>query len=164
MKEMFDSVRAVFLAILFELLAYLKPLGDEIFILAMVFIVNFVAGYITDIAVNKGRFQFKKAWRCVTEITVFFLMAVVVFTFGEKKNWNEGALQCVSFLTYVITYFYSLNILKNLKHLFKTHTIAHKVFSFLYYVMSVEFIKKIPFLVDFINLEGNVNDCNNKEK
>lgn len=148
---MLDKVKAFLVAIVAEIWAYLHPLGDEIFILAMIFIINFFAGLIVDIVVNNGTFQFKKAWRCIVEVTVFFLMVVVIYTYGEKKGWNDGALQCVSFLTYVITYFYSLNILKNMKLLFKTHTIAWKVFSFLYYVMSVEFIKKIPYLADFVN-------------
>ena len=145
-----ESIRTAVAAIAFELLAYFRPLGDEVFILAMVFVCNFFVGLITAICVEGDRFRFKKAWRCISEITVFFAMSLFIFCFGEKKGWNVGATQCVSFLTYIITWFYGQNILRNLRHLFREGTAAYSVVSFLYYVLSVEFIKKIPYLQEWV--------------
>lgn len=148
-----NTIKTTIVAIIFEILAYFKPLGDEIFLLSMIFLVNFLAGLIADIVVNHDHFQFRKAWRCIVELTTFFAMVVFIFIFGEKKGWNVGALQCVSFLTYVICWFYSQNILKNLKSLFKPDTDAHKVISFLYWLVSIEFVKKIPYLKDWVENE-----------
>ena len=80
-----------------------------------------------------------------------------MFSIGERKNDTEGVLQMVSFVTYVVIWFYSQNILRNLKLLFKTGTM-HNIFAFLYYIVSVEFVKRIPFLVEYFELDSSNND------
>lgn len=149
---MVEYFKTFVVAIALQILSYLHPLGDEIFILAMIFVLNFFCGFLVDLIVNNGGFKFKKAWRCVTELTLFFALVVFVYTYGEKKGHSEGAIQCVSFITYVITYFYGLNSLRNLKLLFKENTSGYRVMSFLYYFLSIEFVKKIPHLADFLNV------------
>lgn len=144
-----DSIKTLIVGLAVNLLAYFRPIGDEVFLLAMVFLINFMTGLVADIVINGNSFEFRKAWRCINEVTVFFGMALFIFMFGEKKGWPGGATQCVSFLTYVITWFYSQNVLRNLRILFRRGTVAYKVTDFLYYVLSVEFIKKIPFLQEW---------------
>lgn len=143
------------MAVTMQMLAYFKPLDDEIFILSMIFIVNFCAGLINDLIVRNNSFSFKKAWRCIKEVTIFFTMCLVIFTFGEKKGWEDRSTQAVSFLTYVIAWFYSQNSLRNLKELFKPGSAAYGVISFLYYIVSVEFVKKIPYLKKWLNDVNN---------
>ena len=155
---LWDNIKTTVVAVTMQMLAYFKPLDDEIFILCMIFIVNFVSGLLNDLIVNNNSFSFKKAWRCVTEVTVFFTMCLVIFTFGEKKGWEDRSTQAVSFLTYVITWFYSQNILRNLKGMMTPGSAAHGVISFLYYVVSVEFVKKIPYLKQWMN-ETNKRKC-----
>lgn len=146
-----NNIKTVIVAITANLLAYFEPLGDEMFILSMVFVVNFFAGLVTDISVNGERFKFIKAWRCIKEVMVFFAMCFFIFTFGEKKGWTDGATQSVSFLTYVITWFYGQNILRNVRDLFRQGSTAYNVVSFLYYILSVEFVKKIPHLQEWVS-------------
>ncbi len=148
-----DALKAMVVAICIDMLAYFRPLGDEIFILAMVFFVNFLCGLMNDIIVRHDTFHFRKAWSCIVQLTTFFAMVFFIYTYGEKKGWNVGAIQCVSFLTYVITWFYTQNSLKNLKELFKQNTPPRRVCEFLYYILSVEFIKHIPFLTKYLDIE-----------
>lgn len=155
---LWDNIKTTVVAVTMQMLAYFKPLDDELFILWMIFIVNFMAGLINDLIVNNGSFSFKKAWRCVTEVSMFFFMCLVIFTFGEKKGWADRSTQAVSFLTYVITWFYSQNILRNLKGLTMQGSAAHGVITFLYYIVSVEFVKKIPYLKQWVT-DMNRNTC-----
>lgn len=154
----FDAFKAVVVGICVEMLAYFRPLGDEIFILAMVFFVNFMCGLANDIIVKHDTFRFRKAWNCIVQLTTFFAMVFFVYTYGEKKGWNEGAIQCVSFLTYVVTWFYTQNSLKNLKELFKQNTPPRRVCEFLFFILSVEFIKHIPFLTRYLDLEESAEE------
>lgn len=80
---------------------------------------------------------------------VFFLLVAAIYFIGDHKGNPDGALQCVSFITYSIFYFYGVNILRNLKLMATSGTAFYKVVSFLYYVVSVEFIKHIPFLTNY---------------
>lgn len=155
---LWDNIKTTVVAVTMQMLAYFKPLDDELFILWMIFIVNFASGLLNDLIVNNSSFSFRKAWRCVTEVSMFFFMCLVIFTFGEKKGWEDRSTQAVSFLTYVITWFYSQNILRNLKSMMRQGSAAHEVISFLYYVVSVEFVKKIPYLKQWM-VESNRRKC-----
>lgn len=147
-----NKLTTAIVALFFQILAYLYPLGNEIFILAMVFVANFFTGMSTDLVVNDSSFSFKKAWRCIKELTTFFALVCFVYTFGEKKGSPEGAVQCVSFITYVVTWFYSQNILRNIRALFRKETAAYRIIDFFYYIVSVEFVKNIKFLSTWIEV------------
>ena len=153
-----DTLKAICAAIVLEALAYFKPIGDEIFLLSMVFVVNFFAGLFAAYIVEGDRFRFKKAFRCVIELFFFFAMSLVIFTYGEKKGWGIGATQSVGFLTYVVTWFYLQNILRNLEKLFREGTPPYRILAFLYYLVSVEWVKKIPGLSDWLRSTGELEE------
>lgn len=145
-----EQVRNVVVGVVLSLLAYLKPIEGELSALFLIFFLNFLFGDLTG-AIAKGEdFNFKKALRCIGEATVFFVLCVAVFMMGKFKGKDAGALQCVSFITYVVIYFYTKNILRNLKILFKDGTTPWMVVSFLYYVLRFKFIEKIPYLSDYL--------------
>lgn len=95
-------------------------------------------------------FSFKKAWRCIVEATIFFALVSCIYFIGEHKGNPEGALQCVSFITYSVFYFYGVNILRNIKEILPNSSNGYKVVAFLHYVLSVEFIKNIPYLTNYL--------------
>lgn len=133
--------------------AYLNPISGEIKSLLAVFVINFLFGLLTALLINKESFSFKKAWRCIWEATVFFALVCFIYFIGEHKGNPAGALQCVSFITYSVFYFYGVNILRNIKELLPNSSNGYKVVAFLHYVVSVEFIKNIPGLTNY--LKGN---------
>ena len=49
-------------------------------------------------------FDFKKAWRCIVEATIFFLIVTCIYLVGKLKDQGEAAVQCVSSVSYVVTY------------------------------------------------------------
>lgn len=150
---MVEQVKNVFVGIVTALLAYLKPIEGELWSLFLIFFLNFVFGYLSGMVANGEDFDFKKAFRCIGEAMVFFILCTAIYAIGRFKGQQEGALQCVSFITYTIIYFYSTNVLKNLKKIFKEGTAPWSVVSFLYYVMRFKFIERIPFLSDYMNIK-----------
>ena len=104
--------------------------------------------------VNHESFSFKKAWRCIVEATIFFALVSFIYFIGEHKGNPEGALQCVSFITYSVFYFYGVNILRNIKEILPNTSNGYKVVAFLHYVLSVEFIKNIPYLTNYLQKGG----------
>ena len=135
------------------ILAYLKPIEGELWSLFLVFFLNFFFGYLSGMIANREDFNIKKAFRCIGEASVFFVLCTAIYAIGKLKGQDGGALQCVSFITYTIIYFYGTNVLKNLKKIFKPHTAPWLVISFLYYVLRFKFIERIPFLSDYLNLK-----------
>jgi len=152
---MIEQVKNVLIAILTAVLAYLKPIEGELWSLFLIFFLNFIFGYLSGMIANGEEFNFKKAFRCICEATVFFVLCTAIYAVGRLKGEYEGALQCVSFITYTIIYFYATNVLKNLKSCFRELTPPWYVVAFLYYVLRFKFIERIPFLSEYLNLTRN---------
>lgn len=146
---MIDYMKNLFVGLLTGLAAYLNPISGDIKSLVALFFFNFLVGLAAGLLANNESFSLKKAFRCIIEAMVFFLLVAAIYFIGDHKGNPDGALQCVSFITYSIFYFYGVNILRNLKLMATSGTAFYKVVSFLYYVVSVEFIKHIPFLTNY---------------
>ena len=144
-----ENFKALVVSVIAGLMAYLNPISGDLVSMLTVFMLNFFFGLLAAIFVNDKKFKFKKAWKCVKEATIFFVLVVAIFFIGEKKGNMDGAIQCVSFVTYSVFYFYGVNMLRNIKLLFpQSRTIA-----FLYDVLSIEFAKKIPGLSNYLGKE-----------
>lgn len=145
-------IKEILASVLLALLAYLKPLETELWTLFLIFFVNFLFGYLSDMVANNAEWDNKKAMRCIGEAAVFFVLCTSIYAAGRLKGQMDGALQCVSFITYVIIYFYGINILRNCRNMFIEESAPWKVMAFLYYILRFKFVEKIPFLSDFLNI------------
>lgn len=152
-----DDLRTIIVVSLSSLMAYLSPVYGVLFAVTMAFILNFIAGYITGMRVNKEDFDFKKAFSCIKEAGVFFVIVAAVYTIGEHLNNPGEALISISIVTYVVLYFYAVNVFKNLKRLFP----GSQWIAFCYWLISFEFVKKVPFLESFLNQRKGVQDGEN---
>ena len=112
--------------------SYLNPISGEIKSLIAVFALNFICGLLTALLINHESFSFKKAWRCIVEATIFFALVSCIYFIGEHKGNPEGALQCVSFITYSVFYFYGVNILRNIKEILPNSSNGYKVVAFIH--------------------------------
>lgn len=112
-----DYFKNLLIGLVTGIAAYLNPISGEIKSLIAVFALNFICGLLTALLINHESFSFKKAWRCIVEATIFFALVSCIYFIGEHKGNPEGALQCVSFITYSVFYFYGVNILRNIKEI-----------------------------------------------
>lgn len=156
MTNMFEQIKQMVVGIIIAVLAYLKPIEGELWSLFLVFFLNFLFGYLSGMIANGEEWDFKKALRCVGEATVFFVLCTAIYAIGRLKGQMDGAVQCVSFVTYLVIYFYGLNILKNCKKIFKKDTAPWHVVSALYFVLRLKFVERIPFLSEYLNTKDKV--------
>ena len=129
------------------LLAYFAPITDMVFVIFFVFLLNFITGLISGVVVQHEHFSLKKFFHCLIETFVFYVIVLSVFVMGEKMNNLDGAIQCITGVVYAIIYFYGVNFLRNLLLLCPDS----RVIKFLYHVMSLEFIRYVPFLSQYLN-------------
>lgn len=148
---MADRIKDIVVGVVLALLAYLKPIEGELSSLMIVFTLNFIFGYLSGMIAKGENFELKKAVVCIGHATVFFVLCAAVYVIGRFKGQMEGSVQCVSFISYLVLWFYGCNILKNLKLIFKKGTPPWYVVSFLYYLMRFRFIDKIPYLSEYLN-------------
>lgn len=142
-------LKNLFVGLVTGVAAYLNPISGDIKSLIALFAVNFLFGLMAGLLVNNETFSFKKAFRCILEAMAFFVLISAIYYIGEQKGNIDGALQCVSFVTYSVFYFYGVNVLRNWKQLCRQESATYKCVAFIYYVVSVEFIKNIPFLSNY---------------
>lgn len=150
---MADRIKDIIVGVVLAILANLKPIEGELSSLMIVFVLNFVFGYLSGMIAKGENFELKKAVVCIGHATVFFVLCAAIYVIGRLKGQMEGSVQCVSFISYLVLWFYGCNILKNLKQIFKKGTPPWYVVSFLYYLMRFKFIEKIPYLSDYLNYE-----------
>ena len=155
---MIEQIRNFCVGVVMSLLAYLRPIEGELWALFLIFFVNFIAGYLAGMIARGEDFQFKKALRCILEATVFFLLCTCIYAVGHFKGQDSGALQCVSFITYVVIYFYTTNVMRNLKMMFRKSTPPWQIVAFIYYLLRFKFIDRIPYLNDYLNTEKKYED------
>ena len=153
MENLFTPLKSVLVTALCAVAAFFAPIANLIFAIFIIFLLNCVAGLVADIVVARQRFELKKFFHCLFETMTFYVIVMAVYVIGDKLLNMEGAIQCSTVIVYAILYFYSVNILRNFSTLFPDS----KTIKFLYYVLSFEVIKKLPYMERFMEQEQEVD-------
>ena len=114
MENLKEVLKTSFCAIL----AYLSPINDILFAVTIAFVLNFLTGYIASMCCDGESFRLKKAFKCIQDICVYAVIIAAIYTIGDHLSNSSEALTSISIITYVLLYFYSCNIFKNLRRLY----------------------------------------------
>ncbi len=152
MAELKGFIIAAFSAVL----SFFMPIGDFIEAMILLFVVNFVFGLLADI-VNGGGWNKNKASMFFLYCLVFFAIALFIFTIGHLLHAHEEAVHGVKYLCVVSLWFFGVNIARNWKQITREGSTFHKLAAFLYYVLSMQVVEKIPFLKQFIEDKRSKN-------
>lgn len=143
---MYDTFKNLIVSVTSVLIGYFAPLKDIVFVIFFIFLLNCLFGLLAGVGVEKERFNLKKFFRCIMETCVFYVIVLSIYLVGEKMGNPSGAIQCISGVVYAIIYFYTVNILRNANKLLPKSKVIH----FLFYVLSFEVIRKIPYLQQYL--------------
>lgn len=154
MENILKPLKSVLVTALCAVAAFFAPIANLIFAIFIIFLLNCIAGIVADIVVGKRGFDLKKFFHCLLETMVFYVIIMAVYTIGDKLLNMAGAIQCSTVIVYAILYFYSVNILRNCYKLFPTS----KTLKFLFYVLSFEIVKKLPYMERFKEHEAKVDE------
>lgn len=153
MENLFTPLKSVMVTALCAVAAFFAPIANLIFAVFIIFLMNCIAGIIADLITEKKPFELKKFFHCLFETMVFYVIIMAVYAIGDKLLNIAGAIQCSTVIVYAILYFYGTNIIRNCLKLFP----ASKTLKFLYFVMSFEVIKKLPYMERFKEKEAEVD-------
>ena len=141
-----ENIRSIAGCVISAVVAYFAPIESIFLGVAWVFVVNFVFGLLNGIVVKNEIFSFRKAFSCFVEAMVLYVLMATIFLVGDRIGNQSGAMQCITAVVYALIYFYAVNILRNIKGLFP----GNKTIRFLYWILSIEFVKEIPFIGDYL--------------
>lgn len=154
---MLDSIRYFLIGLVSAMAAFFSPIKDFMTAAVLLFIVNFFCGLLADIVVG-NKWQTKKALIFVWYCFLYFGMCAFVFACGHYMRNEEGAVQCVSYVCYLALYIYGVNIVRNLKKVVVPSSSMYKILDIIYYVLTFEFVSKIPYLSNYLEARRDDND------
>lgn len=146
------TFKPLMVTIISVIMAYLAPVSSMVYVIFLLFLANCIAGIVAGIVVEKEAFSVKKFFRCLLETMVFFILVILVYVLGDLMDKPGAAIQCITGIVYAVIYFYSVNVFRNLTRLFPDS----RTLKFLYYVLSFEVLKKLPFLKRFEENEEEI--------
>ena len=156
---MLDTIKNLAVTITSIVVGYFAPLKDIVFVIFFIFLLNTIFGLIAGVGVQGEKFNLKKFFRCIMETLVFYVIVLSIYIVGDKMGNPDGAIQCISGVTYAIIYFYTVNILRNAHKLMP----KNKVIKFLFYVLSFEVIKKLPYMQQYMENASAVDESIKQE-
>ena len=77
---------------------------------------------------------------------IFFVTACAVFIIGHFMGEHQQAITVVKILCYLAIYVFGTNIFRNLCKIVPEKSTWYKLFDLCYYILSVKFIEKFPFI------------------
>lgn len=156
-KKKMSELKSFIVATLTGIAAYLHPIASNVFALVWLLGVNFIVGLLCGLLVYHEDFQWRKMWQCFYEALMLFGVVAFIYVIGKFQGNHTGAIQCVSMVVYAACYFYGIRIIRNLRNMAKDGSPAKSLLGFIYYVLSLEFAKHIPYLDAYINTQKNDN-------
>mgnify|MGYP000873564124 CR=1 FL=1 len=145
MEDFIDRVKELGYLIIAGIGSALMPVQDILILLSLGFVFNIFTGIVTDIHVNKARFDIKKAFNAITQLT-FWATLVVFLDYGSRRMGEpQMGITAVKWVTMIVIYFYLTNIFKNARQVYP----RSQAISFVYELLSTEIFSRLKNIVGF---------------
>lgn len=153
--NMIDFGKSVLTAIAVWILAIFTNYQDAFMTLIVGFTLNIIMGLGTDININKKAFSLKKAKDALLLMMFYFLLIIFIHV-ALGNQYAELGNTMITWLTYIVGYFYLTNIFRNARYLFPNSRSVRFIYAFL----STEVLYKLK---EHLGFRHNPN-INNNEK
>lgn len=153
MEIFLERLKELFWLTIGAMSSVLMPVRETLILLFVSFVFNIVTGIITDVHVNHAKFNLKKAFNAVSQLT-FYATCVVFLNYGTTLIHEENiGLVAVKWLTYIVVYFYLTNIFKNARQLYP----SNPAINFIYELLSTELFDRLKNMVGYKKNSNNDN-------
>ena len=133
--RLIDFIKIAWLVII----SVISPIRTSILVLLIFFTINFFIGLKSDIDVHGRDFSLKKAFDAVKQLILYYaLIFIVNMALGlyNEPSLAEGATK---FMTWIVSYWYLVNILRNAREIFP----ANEALEFLYEFLTIQVLDMI---------------------
>lgn len=139
MNDFINEVKNLLLLLLTTIASLLSPIEGALCVLIIAASFNFLLGLGADIHANKKEFSLKKAFEAVSQLVFYGLLVFLIsYAFGQFNDEKAAGIG-VKWITYVVTYFYITNTLRNATMLWP----KNKTIEFLYMIASTKLFEKL---------------------
>ena len=140
-----EELRTVIVTVIGAILTMLAPIQNFMYAMVLLFALNFIFGIVAA-RVNREGWKTKKALMFFVYCAIFFVTACAVFIIGHFMGEHQQAITVVKILCYLAVYVFGTNIFRNLCLIVPPNSTWYKLFDLCYYMLSVKFVEKFPFI------------------
>ena len=159
MNDIITSIKAAIIGTLSSLFAFFAPIENNFVALVWLFALNFFVGLLADVIAGRD-FSLKKAISCLSHAAMFFVLCASLYGIGYYQKMSADVLhQCVSSFCWILIYCYSTNIVRNIRCALKSGTPAYRTVDLLYDVLTLAFVKTLPFVGEIIKQRKEEQQC-----
>ena len=148
-----EQIKYLLGSVLSGILVIFFPIRDFMYAMVVVFALNYLFGWIAGMTQGE-RWDWKKSMVFFRHCALFFVMTSAVFITGHFLHNEDETVGVVKVLCGVAIWFYSTNIVRNWRIMLVKDTTMWKVAGFLYYVLTLKMVDKIPYLGEYLNTTG----------
>ena len=140
-------------SIISGVMSLLFPIRDFMIAMIIVFSLNYLFGWIAGM-VNGEKWSLKKSMVFFYHCTIFFVLTSSLFITGHFLHNDGETLGVVKALCGVAIWFYAANIARNWQAMLVEDTTMYKVAGFVYYVLTLKMVDKIPYLSEYLKKQS----------
>ena len=139
------------------MLSLFFPIRDFLYAMLTVFTLNYIFGVLAGFCHGED-WKFKKSAVFFCHCAVFFVITASTFLTGKFLHADAETLGVVKALCCIAIWFYSTNIVRNWRLMLIENTTMWKVAGFVYYVLTLKVVEKIPFLNEYLKSTNSKGD------
>lgn len=139
------ELKTLVLTVFGLLTSMFSPIKDFMLAMLILLTVNLFFGIAS--AVSKGE---KWSWKKASIFLVFcgglFFTFASMFSVGHFLHNDAEAAMCVKYVCLIALWVFGTNILRNWRSMLRPGTATYKFVDILLYVLTVQFVEKLPFV------------------
>ena len=144
-----QEVRILIGIVVSSVISLLAPIGDVMWGMLLLFLVNGGMGLLEDIINGEG-WKKKKAMAFGVQCAVYFGTVMSMFAIGRLIHKHDEAVSCVNTVSVVTMWVFGTNVLRNARDCCTEGSSMYKLFDILYYVASVQVVERLPIVRNYI--------------
>lgn len=139
------EIKTLVLTIFGLLTSMFAPIKDFMFAMLILLTVNLFFGIAS--AVAKGEpWSWKKAAMFLVFCGGLAFTFASMFAVGHFLHNDAEAALCVKYACWIAVWVFGTNILRNWRSMLRPGTSTYKFVDILYYILTVQFVEKLPFV------------------
>ena len=146
----------VICSIISGVMSLLFAIRDFMIAMIIVFSLNYIFGWVAGM-VHGEKWSLKKSMVFFYHCTIFFVLTASLFITGHFLHNDAETLGVVKALCGVAIWFYATNIARNWQAMLVEDTTMYKVAGFVYYVLTLKMVDKIPYLSEYLKKGGSID-------
>ncbi len=158
-----QEFKYVICSIISGILSLLFPIKDFMLAMVIVFGFNYIFGWVAGMT-NGEKWSLKKSMVFFYHCTIFFVLTAAIFITGHFMHAGDETLGVVKALCGVAIWFYATNVVRNWKVMLVEGTTMWKIAGFIYYVMTLKMVDKIPYLGEYLKKADADGHVKNNDK